>query len=220
MMRAKKYTSHGPASFLKNTYEILCDESLSSIVSWTEDGTSFIIFDIYNFANIVLPRYFKHSNLASFIRQLNNYGFSKIKLESSMSLQFTHPVFRRDNKHMLKEIRRKNNDWCDMLSPAEDSGILAKLELFKSQQNRMQNMMDTLENQYSEILMQNQILVSELFQSQEREKRLENLLRNITQKTREEVSCPEERDEEKGMMKMEPNYPDDGEKEEKREEKV
>ena len=39
-------------------------------VSW-QSGNSFHVLDQGQFAKEVLPKYFKHSNMASFVRQLN-----------------------------------------------------------------------------------------------------------------------------------------------------
>jgi len=66
-------------SFLLKTYEIVSDESLNDIVRWNDAGDAFFIFLTYEFCEEVLPIYFKHKNLSSFVRQLNMYGFHKTK---------------------------------------------------------------------------------------------------------------------------------------------
>ena len=51
---------------------------LDDHICWTEDGSSFRIRDQSQFASALLPYYYKHSNMASFVRQLNMYGFHKV----------------------------------------------------------------------------------------------------------------------------------------------
>ena len=52
--------------------------TLDDYICWTEDGSSFRIRDQSLFASSLLPYYYKHSNMASFVRQLNMYGFHKV----------------------------------------------------------------------------------------------------------------------------------------------
>jgi len=47
------------------------------IIDWISDGTGFVVKNPDELADKVLPIYFKHSNIHSFIRQLNMYGFNK-----------------------------------------------------------------------------------------------------------------------------------------------
>ena len=42
-------------------------------VSWSESGREFTIHNVAAFSNTLLPRYFKHANFSSFVRQLNSY---------------------------------------------------------------------------------------------------------------------------------------------------
>lgn len=63
----------GPPPFLKKTFEMVEDPETDPIVSWSEARHSFIVWDSHEFSKILLPKYFKHSNFSSFIRQLNTY---------------------------------------------------------------------------------------------------------------------------------------------------
>jgi hypothetical protein len=53
------------------------------IVRWTPGGKSFLILDVKKFSEDILPNYFKHSKFTSFNRQLNFYGFRKIRIDPS-----------------------------------------------------------------------------------------------------------------------------------------
>ena len=49
------------------------DPAWQHLISWNYNGTSFIVADAIDFARDVLPKYFKHNNYSSYIRQLNMY---------------------------------------------------------------------------------------------------------------------------------------------------
>ncbi|GKV00937.1 hypothetical protein SLE2022_012150 [Rubroshorea leprosula] len=105
-----------PAPFLAKTYALLeegeeGDDNGSygnkKIVSWNTEGTGFVVWSPAEFSELILPRYFKHSNFSSFIRQLNTYGFKKV---SSKQWEFKHEKFQKGCKHMLVEITRKKSE--------------------------------------------------------------------------------------------------------------
>uniref|UniRef100_A0A8B9Q619 Heat shock transcription factor 1 n=1 Tax=Apteryx owenii TaxID=8824 RepID=A0A8B9Q619_APTOW len=80
-----------------------------------QSGNSFHVFDQGQFAKEVLPKYFKHNNMASFVRQLNMYGFRKVVHIEQGGLvkpekddtEFQHPYFIRGQEHLLENIKRK-----------------------------------------------------------------------------------------------------------------
>ena len=58
---------------------MLEETEIVDIVSWGPKGDCFVVKDMNEFTKSVLPRVFKHSNFASFVRQLNKYDFHKVK---------------------------------------------------------------------------------------------------------------------------------------------
>lgn len=70
----------GPPPFLSKTYEFVDDPSSNHIVSWSVGSNSFVVWDPNKFATSLLPRYFKHNNFSSFVRQLNTYVSSSTLL--------------------------------------------------------------------------------------------------------------------------------------------
>mmetsp|Transcript_28769 Transcript_28769/g.92178 ORF Transcript_28769/g.92178 Transcript_28769/m.92178 type:complete len:225 (+) Transcript_28769:126-800(+) len=98
------------APFLIKLFEIVSSPSSDNLVCWSEHGESFKIVDRTKFAQDVLPLYFKHDNLRSFIRQLNIYGFQRCQNSSGRdrTMEFFHPMFTRNGWRNLKDIKRGN----------------------------------------------------------------------------------------------------------------
>ena len=59
---------------------MLEDPTFAPVVSWGPLGDCFVVKDMNEFTKTILPRMFKHSNFASFVRQLNKYDFHKVRL--------------------------------------------------------------------------------------------------------------------------------------------
>jgi hypothetical protein len=67
----KNYKKSEIPSFLANLYEILQSNEYNDIIEWSENGKSFIVKNLTDFSEKVIPRYWKHNNFASFVRQVN-----------------------------------------------------------------------------------------------------------------------------------------------------
>ncbi|CAL5426192.1 unnamed protein product [Camellia sinensis] len=74
MMDETQCSSNVLPPFLVKTYEMVDDHSSDSIFSWSQSNKSFVVWNPPEFARDLLPRFFKHNNFFSFIRQLNTYG--------------------------------------------------------------------------------------------------------------------------------------------------
>ena len=104
-------------AFLAKLWALVNDPSCDDLITWDASGASFHVYDQSRFSREILPRYFKHNNFASFIRQLNMYGFRKISNIEHGSLknerddiEFAHPHFVRGQESLLELIKRRAPD--------------------------------------------------------------------------------------------------------------
>jgi hypothetical protein len=67
------------APFVSKLYDIISSASPSDCIKWGPAGDTIIVTDQAAFAREVLPRFFKHENIRSFVRQLNMYGFQRCR---------------------------------------------------------------------------------------------------------------------------------------------
>ncbi|CAN0891690.1 Heat stress transcription factor B-2a [Linum grandiflorum] len=93
-----------PTPFLTKTYQLVDDSTIDDVISWNDDGSSFVVWDPTVFARDILPKHFKHNNFSSFVRQLNTYGFRKLVPDR---WEFTNECFRRGERRLLLDIQRR-----------------------------------------------------------------------------------------------------------------
>lgn len=168
------------------------DPKYNDIVRWTDEGDAFIIINKNEFSDKVLPIFFKHKNLPSFVRQLNIYGFKKTKYKSEEHC-FAHRDFKRDNKKLILNMTRKTKrKSSDKKSQRSDDSYIRKSEVVEMFE-KMNKRIDEQDNKIEQLLKANKefknsvlALYTQLEKSKEREKRFEKILYEmvpLTQKT-------------------------------------
>ncbi|KAM6426929.1 heat shock factor protein 3-like isoform 1-T1 [Liasis olivaceus] len=171
MKKAVALVAAGPGSpgassvpgFLAKLWALVEDPGSDDVISWSRNGQNFCILDEQRFAKELLPKYFKHNNLSSFIRQLNIYGFRKvIALENGMitsdknpAIEFQHPFFKRGKADLLANIKRKST--LSQVStvrpedlkvcPDDLHKVLSEVQEMREQQNNMDIKLESMKRE-------------------------------------------------------------------------
>ncbi|ORZ21448.1 hypothetical protein BCR42DRAFT_448288 [Absidia repens] len=184
------------APFLNKVYNMVNDPSSDDLIRWASDGKSFFVVRHEDFARSVLPRFFKHSNFSSFVRQLNMYGFHKVPhlqhgvLHSdndSEQWEFSNPHFQRNQPDLLLLVTRKkgreNEEKESTAATANTSNnnsvtnidlqhILEEIQVIKQHQMNISSQLKNIQND-------NSILWQETISARERHQRHQETIDKI-----------------------------------------
>ena len=192
-MNARKPSK--PTSFLKKAYKIVDDHSEDNIISWTNEGNAFVITDPNTFTESILPKFFKHKNFSSFVRQLNMYDFHKEK--SGSQIVFFHEFFKRNRPSLLSNIKRKNTQKHEF---AEQNRLKERVNLAEEEQASMDEVVKSLEQHYSKVFLHNQSLITKLVQNHQKEKRIQSILCNYAKDLTPSAKLPRKRPKEVALQ--------------------
>ncbi|XP_071814198.1 heat shock factor protein-like isoform X2 [Apostichopus japonicus] len=153
-------TAGGPApipAFITKLWMLVEDKETDKLIKWNQDGTSFIVYDQSQFAKDVLPKYFKHNNMPSFVRQLNMYGFRKkfqpeqgglIRPPAANQIEFHHPHFLKGKEKEVALIKRKIPIKDDLRLHSEGvNSILKDVKHMKTKQAGITGKLENIERE-------------------------------------------------------------------------
>ena len=107
-MKRTKTKSRKSQSFLSRLFDILSNSNYNSVISWDEEGKKVVIYDVTKLCKDILPKFYKHRNYSSFIRQLNLYGFHKYKGIIDNLEIYEHEAFNKNiTKEQIRQITKK-----------------------------------------------------------------------------------------------------------------
>uniref|UniRef100_A0A672S6N3 Heat shock factor protein 2-like n=1 Tax=Sinocyclocheilus grahami TaxID=75366 RepID=A0A672S6N3_SINGR len=179
-----KHSSNVPA-FLTKLWTLVEDSDTNEFICWSQEGNSFLVLDEQRFAKEILPKFFKHNNMASFVRQLNMYGFRKVmhidtaivKQERDGPVEFQHPYFKRGQDDLLENIKRKVSNARpeeDKIRQEDFSKILTSVQNVHEQQENMDARLSTLKRE-------NETLWTELSDLRQKHAQQQQVIKELVQ---------------------------------------
>ncbi|XP_032070893.1 heat shock factor protein 2 isoform X1 [Thamnophis elegans] len=172
-------------AFLSKLWALVGDAPSNQLITWSQNGQSFLVLDEQRFAKEILPKYFKHNNMASFVRQLNMYGFRKVvhvdsgivKLERDGPVEFQHPYFKQGREDLLEHIKRK----VSSTKPEENKIRQEDLSKIISSAQKVQIKQETIESRLSALKRENESLWREVAELRAKHLQQQQVIRKIVQ---------------------------------------
>ncbi|XP_043929691.1 heat shock factor protein 2 isoform X1 [Protopterus annectens] len=172
-------------AFLSKLWTLVEDCDTNEFICWSQNGQSFLVLDEQRFSKEILPKYFKHNNMASFVRQLNMYGFRKVvhvdaafvKQEKDGPVEFQHPYFRQGAADLLENIKRKVS-----ATRPEDGKVRSEdLSRILNSAQQVQDKQESLDSWLSTLKMENESLWREMSDLRQKHAQQQQVIRKIVQ---------------------------------------
>ncbi|KAK9474376.1 uncharacterized protein V1510DRAFT_428610 [Dipodascopsis tothii] len=181
--RPRKAITNAPKTkpaFVLKLWTMVNDPKNSAHIQWMPDGQSFQVIGREQFEKTVLPKYFKHSNFSSFVRQLNMYGWHKVQDVTAGAMQsgeetgqFQSPNFVRGREDLLDNIvRNRGSKGSDDEEEPDIHQILDEIETIRMNQQNISDELKRLRND-------NELLWRENYQTRERHQNFSDTLEKI-----------------------------------------
>lgn len=175
----------GVPAFLSKLWALVGEAPSNQLITWSQNGQSFLVLDEQRFAKEILPKYFKHNNMASFVRQLNMYGFRKVvhvdsgivKLERDGLVEFQHPYFKQGREDLLEHIKRK----VSSSRPEENKISQEDLSKIISSAQKVEIKQETIESRLSALKRENESLWREVAELRAKHLKQQQVIRKIVQ---------------------------------------
>jgi hypothetical protein len=187
--RTRHIQERSVPKFLKKIFSFLEEDQFNEYVSWNENGSAMIIKKPTDFANKVLPMFFKHNNFSSFIRQLNMYQFKKSKNPRYDHI-YSHRMFQSGKVDLLRNITRKNVEMPNMTSSSSQSiaaddeidveGLIRENMTYKKIHTELLTQVSFIENKMHAVKSEVAKLYEEKKKSETNEKFLKSVLKSLT----------------------------------------